>query len=118
MSINTIFQQAAPGRGTHQIKLAGDLGLRDAVALTEQFRDALSEHDQIVIETEGLSGIDITILQVLVSARKSAEASGKSLTLASPPEGAFAQTLAKAGLLAADGGFQGGPAMQKRNSAP
>ena len=84
-------------KNAHHIALEGDLGLRDATRLSEQFRDALAKHSAIVIASKGLTGIDISILQLLVSARKTAVAAGKSLTLEAPPGGVLHQILLKAG---------------------
>ena len=87
----------------HHIALEGDLGLRDATRLSEQFRDAIAKHSEVVMTSKGLTGIDISVLQLLVSARKTALAAGKSLTLEAPPGGALRNILVKAGFLAADG---------------
>lgn len=88
---------------TFKIALDGNLGLRDVTALTEQFREALAKHPGIVVTSAGLTGIDITVLQLLVAARKSALAAGKTLTLEAPEGGVLAQFLIKAGFVSPQG---------------
>src|SRR5215217_3150672 len=86
-----------------KIALDGTIGLRDVTALTAQFREALAKHSDIVVTTNGLTGIDITVLQLLVAARKSAMAAGKSLALEAPAAPALELVLVKAGFLSATG---------------
>lgn len=106
----------------HVIALEGDLGLRDAVRLSEQFRDAIARYGQVVVSAQALTGIDISVVQLLVSARKSALAAGRSLTLEAPPDGVLRQVLIKTGFLApdgtakaADGAFWAGPTAHSRS---
>lgn len=79
------------------------MGLRDAGGLATTLREAIQAHPAITIITNDLTDWDISILQVLVSARKTATQAGKSLTLAAPPGGALRGTLVKAGLVGTDG---------------
>lgn len=88
----------------HHIALEGNLGLRDVGQLAEQLRDALAKHKSVRIATKDLTGIDISVLQLVVSARKTAEATGVSLALAEPAGGALRDLLIKTGFLDADGG--------------
>ena len=82
-----------------EIALAGDVSLRDATGLAQQFQAALATHTAIVVNTEELTGMDITIAQLLLATRKSALAAGKSMTLRAPASGALGDFLVKAGFV-------------------
>lgn len=79
------------------------MSLRDAGGLATTLREAIQAHPAITIITDDLTDWDVSILQVLVSALKTATRTGKSLTLAAPPGEALRGTLVKAGLVGSDG---------------
>lgn len=87
----------------HVVKISGDAGLRTAQDIGATLREALAKHDKVTIATEAISGADITTIQLLLAARKQAQASGKSLSLAAPPTGALRDLLIQTGCLGADG---------------
>lgn len=87
----------------HVVKISGDAGLRAAQDIAVSLREALAGHDKVAIATEAISGADITTIQLLLAARKQALASGKSLSLATPPTGPLRDLLIQTGCLSADG---------------
>ncbi|WP_156460506.1 lipid asymmetry maintenance protein MlaB [Devosia sp. Root635] len=87
----------------HVVKISGDAGLRAAQDIAGSLRKALTGHDQVAVATEAISGADITTIQLLLAARKQAQASGKSLTLAAPPSGVLRDLLVQVGCLDAEG---------------
>lgn len=87
----------------HTVKISGDAGLRAAQDIAGSLRQALASHDTVSIATEAVEAADITTIQLLLAARKQAQASGKSLTLAAPPMGALRALLVAIGCLDADG---------------
>lgn len=87
----------------HVVKIAGDAGLRAAQEIAGSLRKALTGHDKVAIATEAITGADITTIQLLLAARKQALASGKSLSLASPPSGVLRELLVQVGCLDAQG---------------
>ena len=89
----------------HTVDLSGNLALRDAAGVKAMLQAALKSHASVEIATKELSGIDVSILQVLLAAHKTAVAAGKSLTLQVIAAGALQLTLAKAGF----GDRAGGP---------
>jgi anti-anti-sigma regulatory factor len=91
------------GIKTHAVALHGTVGLRDAAGLTEKLAQALAVHDRVVIDATALEQADISVVQVLAAARKTAEGAGRSLRLVAPPGGVLAQLFARAGLAAPDG---------------
>ncbi|WP_375450631.1 STAS domain-containing protein [uncultured Devosia sp.] len=91
------------GNSTHILTLSGDTGLRNVQDIAGLLRQALVEHSTITVVTDTLTSIDTSIIQLLVSARKSALASGKTLLLRAPPDGALRRLLLQAGFVGADG---------------
>ncbi|HVX82198.1 MAG TPA: STAS domain-containing protein [Devosiaceae bacterium] len=87
----------------HLIELKGDLGLRDAGELAAKFREAIEKHAAVAVATGNLGSADLSTVQLLVAAQKSAARAGKSFTLVAPVGEALQATLVKAGFLAADG---------------
>lgn len=85
-----------------RVVLEGSLGLRDTKKVHEMLTGAVSACDAVEVDVSEVSGIDISIIQLIQSARISARQHGRALTLVTKPNGAFAATLAKAGLLGAD----------------
>jgi hypothetical protein len=89
--------------GFHVVKISGDAGLRAAQDIALSLRQALTGHDRVAIATEGVTGADITTIQLLLAADKQARAAGKSVSLAAPAAGALRDLLIDVGCLDADG---------------
>lgn len=89
--------------GVHLIEISGDAGLHAAQDIAVSLRQALSKHSSVAIATEGVTGADITTIQLLLAASRQARAAGKSLALAAPPVGALRDLLIEVGCLDADG---------------
>lgn len=87
------------GPSVHRLDLSGDAGLRAAQDIATALAQALAGHDRVAIATEAVTAADITTIQLLLAARRQAQASGKSLTLAAPPSGALRQLLVAVGCL-------------------
>jgi|GEM_PF-3971604 len=79
------------------------MGLRNAGDFARQLLAAIEAHPSISIVSQDLQELDVSILQVLVSAQKTAARSGKAMTLSAPRDGVLFRTLAKAGFIAPDG---------------
>ncbi|WP_040620694.1 STAS domain-containing protein [Rhodovulum sp. PH10] len=63
---------------------------------------ALAQHDAIEVSLAGTSEFDLSLMQLLIAARRSAAKAGKTLCLTSPADGALKDALARAGFLAGD----------------
>ena len=85
------------------IELSGSLGIRDAGAILERLQGALAGAHSLIIDCTALTGADLSIVQLLVSARASAAAEGKTIRLKAPAGGALDQLLRQTGFLGADG---------------
>jgi anti-anti-sigma regulatory factor len=91
------------GDSAHMLSISGDAGLRNVQDIAGLLRQALDKHSTITVATDDLTSIDVTILQLLVAARKSALASGKTLTLRAPPDGVLHRLLVQTGFVGTDG---------------
>jgi anti-anti-sigma regulatory factor len=87
----------------HLLELRGRLGLREAAELAAELGTALEAHPAVTIATGELTEIDVSILQILVSAHKSAARAGKTLTIGTPADGVLHRTLVRAGFAGPDG---------------
>ena len=85
------------------VTLTGSLGLRDVVALADRLAADLGSTDAVVIDCSALTGVDLSIVQVLVSAARTARAAGRTLTLQGVDNEALSRVLVAAGFVAADG---------------
>jgi ABC-type transporter Mla MlaB component len=93
----------SPEELTRRVALQGNLGLRDVRQAYELLSDAVSAHRVVELDVREVSGIDISIIQLIAAARRSAQQRGGALTLVSKPNSVFTSILLKAGLLGADG---------------
>lgn len=82
-----------------QHDLQGDLRAGDAEGLRVALLGALEAGD-LRIGTEDLKSADMAVVQVLLSARRTAAAAGRQLEIAVPQDGPLARLLAR---LALDG---------------
>lgn len=92
-----------PRRLAHIVALQGDLGLREASQVQDLLREALSAARAVELDVRGITGLDISIVQLIAAARRSAQQRGGSLSLVSEPNSIFATTVTRAGLLRLDG---------------
>ena len=93
------------GRDGNQISilLEGKIALRDAPGVLQGLDDAVKRFAHIEIDMSAVVEVDLCALQLLVSARKSASALGRKLTLVVAPNGAVAAGLIRVGLVGRDG---------------
>ena len=91
------------GNGPFVMLLEGALGLRDAVALSDRFKDALANNEAVTVDAGKLQEIDVSIVQLLIAAHKRAQALGRSFGLASAPDGVLRQALERCGVLSPTG---------------
>ena len=85
------------------VTLSGSLGLKDVAGLRAELLAALEGHGAVTLDCSALTEADTTIVQLLVAAKKTANASGVALTLKAEKTGVLGQLFIKTGLMAADG---------------
>ncbi len=79
------------------VSLEGGRTIRNAEQTRSLLLEALCGNSPVSLDCSAVSEADLSLVQLLLSARKSAQLSGKSLTLAQPISGALHQALSKAG---------------------
>jgi ABC-type transporter Mla MlaB component len=92
------MMQEAPTSGT--LDLNGPRTIRNADQTRSLLLEALCTHSAVGLDCSAVTEADLSLVQLLISGRISAELFGKTLTLIHPPDGAFLQTLSKAGFTA------------------
>ena len=96
-----------PSDGT--IEFGGIRTVRTAEQSHSLLLEALSAASSIRVDCSHVTEADISLVQLLLSARKTAAGTGKRLTLAHPAEGALGGILTRGGFLRADS-----PASERR----
>ncbi|HET8996616.1 MAG TPA: STAS domain-containing protein [Acetobacteraceae bacterium] len=84
-----------------RIGLHGAMSIRDAGALHTDLVHALSLHTTVHIDGSDLESADLSVIQVLLAAHRSARASGKQVLLHPPPAAALAEVLQRGGFVQA-----------------
>ena len=65
----------------HSVELAGALCLRQAAETREKLRASIASHEAIDVHCTDLAEVDLSIVQILISAFRAADAAGKSLAV-------------------------------------
>lgn len=91
------------GGPSQQIALSGAVGVRDIADLARQLRELLATPGPLLIDCTAVTEIDLSAVQVLVAAHRSALAGGRSLALRAPIDGPLCRLLKAAGFLGANG---------------
>lgn len=79
--------------------MSGDLTLDNAVELKTAIIKSLENAEEIVLDLEGVTYIDLSCLQVLCATHKSTVSSNKSIELKSKLSAAVKQSILEAGYL-------------------
>ena len=83
------------------VPLDGCLTIATVEATHARLREALGGAGAVVLDCAQAREIDVTFLQLLVAAQRTAVRAGKSVRLAAPPSGALAEALRRCGFAAA-----------------
>jgi len=87
-----------PKAPTIVIGFSGSATLREADDVAERLKEALATGDRVEIDCGGLEDVDLSFVQIVLAARKSALASGKEVALNAPARGRLATVLDHAGI--------------------
>jgi anti-anti-sigma regulatory factor len=88
--------------------LDGVLNIRTIETVHRRVLEALAEHASVQIDCTDAETADLSVIQLLLSARHSARRDGKHLTLLAPAGGALAVALEQGGFLpSGDAGHSG-----------
>ena len=86
-------------QGSALIVFHGDVSIRAAEATRQRLREALGANDSLEIDFADVEEVDLTFLQLLLSAQLSGQRDGKRVFLSRPAEGAVRAALLRAGFL-------------------
>jgi anti-anti-sigma regulatory factor len=84
-----------------RIELCGDLSLPSITDAHQKVLEAFDQDLPIVIDLTGVTDADLTLVQLLEAARKSAQDRGRALSLSAPVSGATRAVLERGGFLGA-----------------
>lgn len=84
------------------IKLPSVLSIRDIGDVYAQIRSSMAHHARVVLDVPEQASVDLSFLQLVEAARKHAEVSGKTITLARPVADSVTTVLERAGFLPFD----------------
>jgi len=84
-----------------RVVLAGALTVRDIKLIHARIATALRQYPAVTLDCAGATAVDLSFIQLVVSARKSAQSAGKTIALAQPAQGALRTALVQAGMVAA-----------------
>jgi len=77
--------------------LAGSLTVSQSEAVQASLLDALTQHSTVEIDCSDAEEIDVSFLQILISASRTASAWNKNLRLSSPPSVLLSEAMNRCG---------------------
>lgn len=80
-----------------RLVLDGALTIRNAAAIRATLLDTITSNAAVAIDATAAAEVDLSFIQLLIASRVSASSAGKSVTLASHPDGAFLDALTRGG---------------------
>lgn len=87
---------------TFSVELGGELTIRSIGDVRTRMIDALRDHPQVTAKITDDAIVDLTFVQLMESARRTARDDGKGFALAAPATGPLRETLERGGFLAED----------------
>jgi anti-anti-sigma regulatory factor len=93
-------QEAALG----QLTLLGSLTARNIRQAHADLLEVMRRHTHVRIDCSAVTDADVSFIQLILAARRSAAAEGKTISLARPASGALLVRLMQAGLVGLDAG--------------
>ena len=96
-------KRAEPSAPERHLTLSGPLTVVACESLHAELAAALEQSDDVRLDVDPDCETDLTFLQLLIAAERSATARGKRVALLSPPAGAFAEALTACGFAVAPG---------------
>jgi anti-anti-sigma regulatory factor len=84
------------------VRLDGDIDVRSIAAAHEKLLRAFENGGDVVCDLAGLGAADLTLVQLIESARRAAQCDGRAFSLAAPVSGALHEILRRGGFLDAE----------------
>ena len=90
---------ASGRKDSFPVEFSGELTIRSIGEAHQRLSEALAEHGSVVARVAQDAVIDLTFVQLIESARRSAQADGRAFAMAAPAEGSLRETLQRGGFL-------------------
>lgn len=84
------------------IRLCGELSLPTIAVAHEQILAGFEQDLPIVVNLEGVTGADLSLIQLIEAAREAAARHGRSLILSAPAAGETRRVLERGGFIGSD----------------
>jgi len=81
----------------HVLALSGDRNVRQAARTHAEVLSALGKPGDLVLDCAGVTEADLSFVQIILAAHRSARAGGRHVTLIAPPEGTLRSVLERGG---------------------
>ncbi|MGB8602901.1 MAG: STAS domain-containing protein [Rhizomicrobium sp.] len=81
------------------LRVADEANVRNIVEIHARLLDAYRNNAAVVLDLSDLGDVDLTFVQLIEAARRTAAADGKAITLAAPAMGLLLDTLERGGFL-------------------
>lgn len=92
------------GSEAYAVELSGELTIRTITEVRGRVLEALRAHRSVVAQVANDAVADLSFVQLIEAARRSAEAAGQAFALGAPATGTLLETLRRGGFLSeADG---------------
>lgn len=82
-----------------QLRVADQANVRNIDEIHARLLDAYRNSDGVVLDLSDLADVDLTFVQLIEAARRTAAADGKAIALAAPAMGVLLDTLERGGFL-------------------
>jgi phospholipid transport system transporter-binding protein len=79
------------------LSFEGSLRAAQSEGVHRAILEALRDHASVVIDCSGADDVDVSFLQILIGAARTASAGRNDIRLASPPSGPLAETMRRCG---------------------
>jgi ABC-type transporter Mla MlaB component len=86
------------------VQLDGPLSVRSIAETRAILLEALANHDTVQVDCSAAESVDLSVIQLLLAARRGAGEDGKKLTMAAPATGVLRVALEQGGFLPPTGG--------------
>jgi hypothetical protein len=93
-----------PSDSCLRISLSGDATIRGIGDVHQKISSALHENEEVEVDIGELADFDLTFVQLVEAARRTATNTGKKLALASPASGPLLEMLQRGGFMRTPGG--------------
>lgn len=79
------------------VEFAGELSIKTAAATHAELTAALEAHEAVSVRVGADAAVDLTFIQLVEAARRTAAEAGRVFALAQPAQGALLETLRRGG---------------------